>query len=171
MVQPGYVYGYTSSGVKVIMWSYTHESITLLPNIKAPRCQCSLAIWSIQIFLAAMFSWLLTITLVVEDDCCECAISKVRTQNVVKKGHREYQWGVARKNERPTAISRLLPVLQHILQNKYQLLWFMYCSVAWSLFCRGRCRTGEQPWFCQHNYLFCNFYGHTLMEIRFPKSD
>ena len=36
------------------------------------------------------------------------------------------------------------PVLQP-LQNQYQLLQFMYRSVACSLFRRWRCKMGEQP--------------------------
>ena len=42
------------------------------------------------------------------------------------------------------------PFYNKVQRNKYQLLWFMQRSIACSLFRRGRCKTGEQPWYCRN---------------------
>ena len=39
----------------------------------------------------------------------------------------------------------VLPLLQHVQRNKYQLLRFIHRSVASSSFRSERCKTGEQP--------------------------
>ena len=54
--------------------------------------------------------------------------------------------------------SPLFIVFYGINTNCYDL-----CFIACSLFCRGRCKNGEQPWYCRfvqwfnNIYIFCHF--------------